>query len=105
MKTVQLIALIAATVTLQGCMSLGGTFSKPEKGYAYSSTETEPNGCNKVFIGTRVNVYLLNEHPHAYQIAYYDIVPSLVADIVLLPISLPYTAYIQAASICLENGA
>jgi len=92
--------VIAIIAVLQGCMSTSRTFNKPEKGFESSFSEKEPNGCNKIFIGTRTNIYLLKEHPHAYQIAYYDFVPSILADIILIPISLPYTTYVYTANKC-----
>lgn len=102
-KRVIFLLIVAFCFALSGCMSLGGTFNKPKQ-TQFSLDYGEPNECNKIFIGTRENVYLLREHPHAYEIAYFDLLPSFIVDIVLLPVSIPYTGYIYAASQCMHDN-
>ena len=70
----------ATVVVLGGCMSLGGTF-------------LEEDECNKVYIGTRLDMICVTSGGHNVASAPFclllDLPFSLVADTVLLPFTIP----------------
>src|SRR5947209_6587737 len=70
----------ATVVVLGGCMSLGGTF-------------LEEDECNKVYIGTRLDMICVTSGGHNVASAPFclllDLPFTLVADTVLLPYTIP----------------